>query len=111
MVAERQRFEISSRCHLLDRIHNVVMDTEVPCAVPPATACQHCHFAEVRQTERDVPAPLQDLRSQLEKPDAARAGSRNASAGIMITLGSGPRTFPQFPQWHAWGSSAASMYL
>ncbi|ETP32865.1 hypothetical protein F442_18522, partial [Phytophthora nicotianae P10297] len=66
------------------------MDTEVPCAVPPATACQHCHFEEVRQTERDVPAPLQDLRSQLEKPDAARAGSRNASAGIMITLGSGP---------------------
>ncbi|ETM35036.1 hypothetical protein L914_18001 [Phytophthora nicotianae] len=111
MVAERQSFEISSRCHLLDRIHNVVMDTEVPCAVPPATACQHCHFKEVRQTERDVPAPLQDLRSQLEKPDAARAGSRNASAGIMITLGSGPRTFPQFPQWHAWGSSAASMYL
>ncbi|ETL33145.1 hypothetical protein L916_14344, partial [Phytophthora nicotianae] len=47
-------------------------------AVPPGTAYAHCRFGAVRLSKRDVlgyttvrvPAPLRELRAQLEQRDA-----------------------------------------
>ncbi|KAG2788274.1 hypothetical protein Pcac1_g2452 [Phytophthora cactorum] len=77
ITAAQQRFETSSRCHMIDRLHYEAMEAGIPCALPFGTACPHCQLGTERLSERDltgyttvrVPAQLRDLRVQLERRD------------------------------------------
>ncbi|KAG2804414.1 hypothetical protein PC111_g18262 [Phytophthora cactorum] len=43
ITAAQRRFEIFSRRHMIDHLHNEAMKASIPCAVPFGTACLHCH--------------------------------------------------------------------
>ncbi|KAG3062036.1 hypothetical protein PC122_g19432 [Phytophthora cactorum] len=124
ITAAQRRFEIFSRRHMIDRLHNEAMEASIPCAVPFGTACLHCPPGAERLSERDltgyttvrVPAQLRGLRVQLERRDERRdtpsvSGDRSARAGVTPALRSGLRTPSPFPERPPSERSEVPMYL
>ncbi|KAG3174544.1 hypothetical protein PI124_g84 [Phytophthora idaei] len=124
ITAAQRRFEILSRRHMIDRLHNEAMEAGIPCAVPFGTACSHYPPGAERLTERDVtgyttvrvPVQLSDLRVQLERRDEHRdtpsaSGDRSARAGVTPALRSGLRTPSPFPERPLSERSEVPMYL
>ncbi|KAG3003171.1 hypothetical protein PC120_g19261 [Phytophthora cactorum] len=124
ITAVQRRFEIFSRRHMIDRLHNEAMEASIPCAVPFGTACLHCPPGAERLSGRDltgyttvrVPAQLRGLRVQLERRDERRdtpsvSGDRSARAGVTPALRSGLRTPSPFPERPPSERSEVPMYL
>ncbi|KAG2779495.1 hypothetical protein PC129_g18843 [Phytophthora cactorum] len=124
ITAAPRRFEIFSRRHIINRLHNEAMAVGISCTVPFGTACSHCLPAAECLSKRNlngyttvrVPAQPRGCRAQLERCDERRdtpsvSGNRSPRAGVTPVLRSGLRTPSLFPERPPSGRTAVSMYL